>query len=48
MVAQMKALGVDHEYVEVPGGDHTDIVLPNLPAMFEFFDRRRRTSVAQH
>jgi predicted peptidase len=45
MVAQMKALGVDHVYVEVPGGNHTDIAVPNLPAMFDFFDRKRRTVV---
>ncbi|HUE84939.1 MAG TPA: alpha/beta fold hydrolase [Vicinamibacterales bacterium] len=49
MVTQMKALGVDHVYVEVPGGNHTDIVVPNLAAMFEFFDSKKRTSVTtQH
>jgi poly(3-hydroxybutyrate) depolymerase len=45
MVAQMKALGVDHVYVEVPGGNHTDIAVPNLAPMFEFFERKRRTVV---
>ena len=45
MVVQMKALGVDHLYVEVPGGNHTDIAVPNLSAMFDFFDRKRRTVV---
>ena len=42
MVAAMKSLGVDHVYVEVPGGNHTDIVVPNLPGMFEFFSGKRR------
>ena len=42
MVAAMKKLGVDHVYVEVPGGNHTDIAVPNLPAMFEFFHAKRR------
>jgi poly(hydroxyalkanoate) depolymerase family esterase len=42
MVAQMKSLGVDHVYVEVPAGNHTDIVVPNLAPMFEFFERKRR------
>jgi poly(3-hydroxybutyrate) depolymerase len=44
MVAEMKKLGVDHVYVEVPGGNHTDIAVPNLAPMFEFFDKRRRSS----
>ena len=40
----MKKLGVDHVYVEVPGGNHTDIAVPNLAAMFAFFDSKRRPS----
>lgn len=44
MVAEMKKLGVDHVYVEVPGGNHSDIAVPNLPAMFEFFDAKRKTA----
>jgi poly(3-hydroxybutyrate) depolymerase len=44
MVAAMKEHRVDHVYVEVPGGNHTDIAVPNLPAMFEFFDRQRRAT----
>jgi poly(hydroxyalkanoate) depolymerase family esterase len=46
MVAPMKALGVDHVYVEVPGGNHTDIAVPNLAAMFAFFDGKRRAAVS--
>jgi predicted peptidase len=42
MVTAMKSLGVDHVYVEVSGGNHTDIVVPNLPGMFEFFSGKRR------
>ena len=42
MVAEMKKLGVDHVYVEVPGGNHTDIAVPNLAAMFAFFEGKRR------
>jgi len=37
MVAQLKALGVEHQYIEVPGGSHGDVVAPNLAAMVEFF-----------
>jgi poly(3-hydroxybutyrate) depolymerase len=42
MVAAMKTLAVDHVYVEVPGGNHSDIVVPNLPAMFDFFRSKQR------
>jgi poly(3-hydroxybutyrate) depolymerase len=46
MVEEMKKLGVDHVYVEVPGGNHTDIAVPNFPAMFEFFNGRRKAAPA--
>lgn len=42
MVAEMKRLGIVYEYVEVPGGDHTDVVEPNLRAAFDFFHVHRR------
>lgn len=42
MVAAMKALGVDHQYIEVPGGNHVDVVVPNLPRVFDFFDSKRK------
>jgi poly(3-hydroxybutyrate) depolymerase len=44
MVAEMKKLGVDHVYVEVPGGNHVDIAVPNFAAMFEFFAARRKAT----
>ncbi len=44
MVAEMKKLNVDHVYVEVPGGNHSDIAVPNLAPMFEFFNGKRKTS----
>ena len=37
-VAAMTKLGVDVKYIEVPGGNHGDVVVPNLPAIFDFFD----------
>lgn len=46
MVAEMKKLGVDHVYVEVPGGNHTDIAVPNFAAMFEFFAAKKKTASA--
>lgn len=38
MVARMRELGVVFEYIEVPGGGHSDVVAPNLAGMFDFFD----------
>jgi hypothetical protein len=32
----MKKLGMNVTYIEVPGGSHTGVVVPNLPAAFEF------------
>ena len=42
MVAAMKTHNVDHVYIEVPGGNHIDMVVPNLPAVFDFFDKKRK------
>ena len=44
MVAEMKKLGVDHVYIEVPGGNHTDMVVPNIPKAFDFFDSKRKSA----
>jgi len=46
MVAAMKKLGVDYQYIEVPGGNHVDVVVPNLKAAFDFFDAKRKTMVS--
>jgi predicted peptidase len=46
MVAAMKELGMDVTYLEVPGGTHTDVVMPNLPKVFDFLAARRRRAVA--
>jgi len=42
MVAAMKALNVDVKYIEVPGGNHGNVVEPNLAGMFDFFDAHPR------
>ncbi|MEO8619689.1 MAG: PHB depolymerase family esterase [bacterium] len=39
MVAAMKAAGVEVKYIEVPGGNHGNVVEPNLAGMFDFFDK---------
>src|SRR5262245_2601707 len=43
MVAKLKELGIEHQYVEVPGGLHSDVVAPNLGAALEFFDKHTKT-----
>jgi predicted esterase len=42
MVAALKKLNAQVTYIEVPGGSHTDVVVPNLPAAFEFLAAQRR------
>ena len=42
MVAEMKRLGVEVVYIEVPGGSHTDVVVPNLSRVFEFLAAHRK------
>lgn len=41
-VEQMKKHEMTIEYIEVPGGDHVNVAAPNLPKMFEFFEKHRR------
>ena len=43
MVAKLKELGIEHKYIEVPGGLHSDVVGPNLAAIVEFFDTHKKT-----
>jgi predicted esterase len=42
MVAALKKAGADVTYVEVPGGSHTDMVVPNLPKAFEFMAAQKK------
>ena len=32
--------------IEVPGGTHIDVVVPNLKAVFDFFDSKRKTTTS--
>jgi poly(3-hydroxybutyrate) depolymerase len=43
-VAKMQELGMNHRYIEIPGGDHSRIITQtpeNMRAMFDFFDQVR-------
>jgi predicted esterase len=46
MVAALKKAGANVTYVEVAGGSHTDMVVPNLPQAFEFLAAQRRAAPA--
>jgi poly(3-hydroxybutyrate) depolymerase len=39
---RMKELGMDYQYIEVPGGDHITVAFKNLPQIFAFFDKHKR------
>jgi alpha-beta hydrolase superfamily lysophospholipase len=44
-VARMRELGMQHVYVEIPGGDHSSFVSSNpetLSKVFSFFDVVRK------
>jgi predicted esterase len=42
MVAEMKRLGTEVKYIEVPGGSHTSVPGPNMLALFDFFDTHKK------
>ncbi|MEQ1689880.1 MAG: PHB depolymerase family esterase [Gemmatimonas sp.] len=42
MVDAMKTHSVDFTYIEVPGGDHSNVVAPNFAGMMKFFDARTK------
>lgn len=46
MVAALKKLGADVTYIEVPGGSHADVVVPHLPAAFEFLAKQKKAGPA--
>lgn len=43
-VEQMKKFEMPHEYVEIAGGDHVSVAAQNLPKIFEFFNKHKRTA----
>jgi predicted esterase len=46
MVAALKKAGANVTYLEIPGGSHTDVVVPNLPKAFEFLAAQRKPATA--
>jgi predicted esterase len=39
---EMKKLGMAHEYVEYPDGDHVRVAFTAMPRIFEFLDKQKR------
>lgn len=46
MVEALRKVGAAVTYVEVPGGNHTDVVVPNLPRAFAFLAGQKRQAPA--
>ena len=44
MVAALKKAGADVTYLEIVGGNHTDVVVPNLPLAFEFLAAQKKAT----
>jgi predicted esterase len=44
MVAALKKLNANVTYIEVPGGSHTDVVVPYLPQAFDFMAAHRKAA----
>ena len=43
MVAELQKLKGNVTYLEVVGGSHTDVVVPNLPKAFDFMAAQKKT-----
>jgi predicted esterase len=46
MTAALEKAGATVTYIEVPGGGHSDVVVPNLPGAFEFMARQKKAVVS--
>jgi predicted esterase len=42
MVKAAQELGIKVKYIEVPGGNHSNIVVPNMKEIFDWFDAHKR------
>jgi predicted esterase len=47
MVKAGKELGIEIKYVEVPGGNHSDIAVPGFKDIFDWFDAHKRQPAAK-
>lgn len=47
MVKAAQELGIKIKYIEVPGGNHTDIAVPAMKDIFDWFDAHKRQPAAK-
>jgi predicted peptidase len=47
MVKAAKELGIEIKYIEVPGGNHTDIAVPAMKDIFDWFDAHKRQPITK-
>jgi poly(3-hydroxybutyrate) depolymerase len=41
-VEKLKDLNITHEYLEIPGGGHGDVISRGMPKIFEFFEKQQK------
>jgi predicted peptidase len=41
----LKELGMENEYIEIPGGDHGTVIRDGMPDIFRFFEEHKKSSV---
>jgi hypothetical protein len=41
-VEKLKELSITHEYLEIAGGGHGDVVSTGLPKIFEYFEKQSK------
>jgi poly(3-hydroxybutyrate) depolymerase len=41
-VEKLKELNITHEYLEIPGGGHGDVIGTGMPKIFEFFEKQNK------
>lgn len=41
-VAKLKELNITHEYLEIAGGDHGNVIGTGMPKIFEFFEKQQK------
>ena len=46
--AALNKLKANVTYLEVAGGSHTDVVVPNLPLAFEFMAAQKKGAATSH
>lgn len=46
-VAKMKELNIMHEYLEIAGGGHGDVISRGMPKIFEFFEKQTKREAAK-